>query len=577
MGQQRNEDIRVKNLLRDTNMMNLTNMRIGKRLAVGFGIAVALSMAISITGWWAGQSINSAAERALSEGTKTLLTRVAIYRTFKIEVLVHKIITAPDEERRKQYQAQLADERQVLKAQLSEIQEKAASETSRQLSQSLATAVASWRETNNRAIDLALSGKRDEALQLMHGEASAKMDTAADIANHLADWENNKRQAAVEEEAAITLKARWILGILSLLAVAISVGFGIFITRSISLPLGHAIFFVDQVSKGDVSRDVHAEYAARKDEIGDLAHSVQVMVENLRKLLREISQGIQTVASSATQLTAASSQTASSVTAMSEKSATVAAAAEESCATTSAVSSSMERASANLTSVAGATEEMSSTVAEIASNSEKARMISEKAMAQAQTISTIMSELGRAAQEIGKVTETITDISAQTNLLALNATIEAARAGTAGKGFAVVANEIKELAKQTSEATEDIKAKIAGVQNSTTGAVQTIETITGVIKEIGNTVASTAAAIEEQATVTKNVAGEIAQATAVVREVNDQVAQTASVSRSIASDIATVNNNTAEIRNGGEQVQSSATELSRLSEQLKVLVAQFSV
>jgi methyl-accepting chemotaxis protein len=188
-----------------------------------------------------------------------------------------------------------------------------------------------------------------------------------------------------------------------------------------------------------------------------------------------------------------------------------------------------------------------------------------------------MSELGRAAQEIGKVTETITDISAQTNLLALNATIEAARAGTAGKGFAVVANEIKELAKQTSEATEDIKAKIAGVQNSTTGAVQNIETITTVIKEIGNTVASTAAAIEEQATVTKNVAGEIAQATAVVREVNDQVAQTAAVARSIASDIASVNAETGGIREGGEQVEASAVELSRLSEQLKVLVAQFSI
>ncbi len=275
--------------------------------------------------------------------------------------------------------------------------------------------------------------------------------------------------------------------------------------------------FLEVVSGGDVSKDVPADMLARKDEVGDLGRSMQAMSEKLRHLLRDIGNGVQTVASSATQLTAASTQTASGVKSMSEKSATVAAAAEESCATTDAVSSSMEKASANLTSVAGATEEMSSTVAEIASNSEKARLISEKAMAQAQTISTMMAELGKAAQEIGKVTETITDISAQTNLLALNATIEAARAGSAGKGFAVVANEIKELAKQTSEATEDIKAKIAGVQNSTNDAVRTIETITGVIQEIGNTVASTAAAIEEQATVTKNVAGEIAEATAVVQ------------------------------------------------------------
>jgi methyl-accepting chemotaxis protein len=558
-------------------MMNLTNMRIGKRLAVGFGIAIVLAIGIAGTGWWSGQSINAAGDKALDEGSKLLLTHKTMLNVSTIEELVLKATTAPDKNHADQYQAQLTETRQAVRTQLAEIQDRAASETSKQLARDLTAAFAAQRETNYRALDLAAAGKRDEALQLLHGEAGARMVATSSIADQLAKWEENKRTAVVEEKAAIAAKARWILGILSLLSVAISVGFAIFITRSISKPLDEGTAFLEQVSKGDLSKDVTAEMLARKDEVGDLGRSVQTMAEHLRKLLREISQGIQTVASSSTQLTAASSQTASSVKSMSEKSSTVAAAAEESCATTTAVSSSMERASANLTSVAGATEEMSSTVAEIASNSEKARVISEKAMAQAQTISTIMSELGRAAQEIGKVTETITDISAQTNLLALNATIEAARAGTAGKGFAVVANEIKELAKQTSEATEDIKAKIAGVQNSTTGAVQSIETITGVIKEIGNTVASTAAAIEEQATVTKNVAGEIAQATAVVREVNDQVAQTATVSRSIASDIATVNSATAGIREGGQQVETSASELSRLSEQLKVLVAQFSV
>jgi methyl-accepting chemotaxis protein len=494
-----------------------------------------------------------------------------------VESIVLRIATAPDKERMEQYSSQLSDVRQEYKESLAQITAGVDSEAGKQLIQNLTADILAWRETNNRAIDLAVGGKHDEALQLLHGEAGVRMAATAAVAKQLADFGEKRRSEAVEDESRIAAKMRWILGLLALLAVGASVFFGILITRSISKPLDEGTAFLEQVSKGDLSKDVTAEMLARKDEVGDLGRSVQTMAESLRKLLREISQGVQTVASSATQLTAASTQTASSVKDMAEKSSTVAAAAEESCATTTSVSSSMERASANLTSVAGATEEMSSTVAEIASNSEKARVISEKAMAQAQTISTIMAELGRAAQEIGKVTETITDISAQTNLLALNATIEAARAGSAGKGFAVVANEIKELAKQTSEATEDIKAKIAGVQNSTTGAVQTIETITGVIKEIGNTVASTAAAIEEQATVTKNVAGEIAQATAVVREVNDQVAQTATVSRSIASDIATVNSATAGLREGGEQVETSAGELSRLSEQLKVLVAQFSV
>lgn len=558
-------------------MMNLKDMRIGKRLALGFGIAIVLAIAIAATGWWANESVSTAADKASAQGGRNLLRSKAMQDNSFTNYIVLKIVTAPDKEHENAYKAQLAEMRQTLKAELAEIESGAVSAEAKQLAANMVAATAAQRETNNHAMDLAANGKRDQAMQLMHGEAGERMAATLSVEEQLLNLSSRQREELIAEKAAITSKARWILGILSFLAVGISVAFALFITRSISAPLGQAVYLLNQVSKGDISHDIHKENADRKDEVGDLARALHTTIESLRKLVSDLSQGIQTVASSATELSAASAQAATSAKSMSEKSATVAAAAEESCATSSSVSASMERASANLTSVAGATEQMSSTVAEIASNSEKARAISEKAMAQAQTISTIMSELGRAAQEIGKVTETITDISAQTNLLALNATIEAARAGSAGKGFAVVANEIKELAKQTSEATEDIKAKIAGVQNSTTGAVQTIETITGVIKEIGNTVASTAAAIEEQATVTKNVAGEIAQATTVVREVNEQVAQTASVSRSIASDIATVNSATADIRGGGEQVQSSATELSRLSEHLKVLVAQFSV
>jgi methyl-accepting chemotaxis protein len=188
-----------------------------------------------------------------------------------------------------------------------------------------------------------------------------------------------------------------------------------------------------------------------------------------------------------------------------------------------------------------------------------------------------MQKLGQAAQEIGHVTETITNISAQTNLLALNATIEAARAGTAGKGFAVVANEIKELAKQTAEATEDIKTKIAGIQSSTGTAISDIGQITTVIRDVGSIVASIAAAIEQQANVTKDVAGNIAQASTGVREANQRVSQTAEVSKSIAHDIASVNAAVVDIRQGGQHVQSSALELSKLAELLGAQVAQFSM
>ena len=348
----------------------------------------------------------------------------------------------------------------------------------------------------------------------------------------------------------------------------------ILFARNFTNPIQRAVDVLKIISEGDLTKRLEVESL---DEIGSMAGYFNQVVEKLESIIGDIAGNANILAASATELSAVSAQTAQSVQSLSGKTSTVAAAAEESSANTISVAASMEQASTNLSSVASATEEMSATIGEIAANSEKARAISADAAAQAASVSALMQQLGQAAQEIGKVTETITDISSQTNLLALNATIEAARAGAAGKGFAVVANEIKELAKQTAAATEDIKAKIGGVQSSAGSAIADIEKITGVIKEVGHLVAGIATAIEEQAAVTRDVAGNIAQASAGVQEANERVAQTAAVSRSMAQDIAGVDAAAGEIRSGGEQVQASAAELSKLAEQLKSLVGQFKV
>jgi methyl-accepting chemotaxis protein len=373
-------------------------------------------------------------------------------------------------------------------------------------------------------------------------------------------------------------QTQWLLSISTLLSLAMGLGIAFFFSGKVVGALSLVVERLKAIAGGDLSgAKLPESVLARADELGTLATASQTMSENLRKLLSGIAGGVQTLAASATELTAVASQTASGTTSMSEKAHTVAAAAEEASANTLSIAAGMEESSSSLSSVASATEEMSATVGDISANTAKARSISEQATGQAQTITDQMQKLGQAAQEIGHVTETITNISAQTNLLALNATIEAARAGTAGKGFAVVANEIKELARQTAEATEDIKARIAGIQNSTGTAISNIGQITTVIKDVGTIVTSIAAAIEEQATVTKDVAGNIAQASGGVRDANERVSQTAQVSKSIAKDIAGVNLAVAEIQQGGEHVQASAADLSHLAEQLGAQVAQFRV
>jgi methyl-accepting chemotaxis protein len=347
------------------------------------------------------------------------------------------------------------------------------------------------------------------------------------------------------------------------------------VRKLVIVPLGRSVQLANSIAHSDLSQQDLAVESS--DEIGEANAALNTMKNNLRKLLGGIAVGVQTLAAAATELTAVSKQTAAGTAAMSDRAHGVAAAAEEASANTLSIASGMEQSTSSLHSVASATEEMSATIGDISANTAKARIISEQATGQAQTITAQMEKLGQAAQEIGHVTETITNISAQTNLLALNATIEAARAGTAGKGFAVVANEIKELAKQTAEATEDIKQRIAGIQNSTGSAITDIGQITTVIKDVGTIVTSIAAAIEEQATVTRDVAGNIAQASSGVRDANERVSQTAEVSKSIARDIASVNMAVTEIRHGGENVQASAVDLSKLAEQLGAQVAQFKV
>ncbi|MGA7342084.1 MAG: methyl-accepting chemotaxis protein [Terracidiphilus sp.] len=558
-------------------MSNLADMKVGKRLALGFGTCLVLTMGIAAVAYWGLAALKRASDNLTEQSNRMLVIKDASVDIANIYLDIWHVVTTKDPESREEYKSALEKTRATYAAKLAQLKDSGNPDYGREQMQNIQTAVGNARDLNVRVVDMAMKGDDAKALSEFAGEGSTKGQAIFQAMADYCDWQQQQVKETQQAMEQVQSRVYWVLAIMILVSVGLTVVFAGMVSRSITAPVLLGVSVVQRISEGDVSQNVPEAMRARKDELGDLARAMQTMSESLRKLLGGIANGVQTLAASATELSAVSKQTASGTASMSEKATTVAAAAEEASANTMSIAAGMEQSSSSLSSVASATEQMSATVGDISANTSKARSISEQATGQAQTISEQMQKLGQAAQEIGHVTETITNISAQTNLLALNATIEAARAGTAGKGFAVVANEIKELARQTAEATEDIKSRIAGIQNSTGAAINEIGQITTVIKDVGGIVSSIAAAIEEQAAVTKDVAGNIAQASAGVREANERVSHTAEVSRTIALDIAGVNSAVVDIRQGGEHVQASAVDLSKLAEQLGAQVAQFRV
>jgi methyl-accepting chemotaxis protein len=221
---------------------------------------------------------------------------------------------------------------------------------------------------------------------------------------------------------------------------------------------------------------------------------------------------------------------------MTQRSVTVAAATEELTASMTDVTNSTAETMDSMKTVAAAVEEMTASISEIAQNAAHASGAVGAAAELVQTSNDKIGQLGRAADEIGKVIEVIQDIAEQTNLLALNATIEAARAGDAGRGFAVVATEVKELAKQTADATEDIRARIEGIQSSSSQAVDSIRQISDVIQQVNDVSKTIASAVEEQSITTKEIARTVSTASAAGDRVARTIGEAANVVQQIARD-----------------------------------------
>jgi methyl-accepting chemotaxis protein len=292
-----------------------------------------------------------------------------------------------------------------------------------------------------------------------------------------------------------------------------------------------------------------ASVISTKFEQLDAALREHELAERLKTAFNTIAENAHTLASASEELTAVSQQMGS--------------AANETSAQAGVVSAASEQVSNNIAAVATSAEEMNASIREIAQNATEAARIAATAVEAAHATNQTISHLGVSSTEIGKVVKVITSIAQQTNLLALNATIEAARAGDAGKGFAVVANEVKELARQTAAATEDISLKIEAIQHDTGQAVQAIAQIGSIIDQISVLQNTTASAVEEQ--------------TATTNEIARNASEVAKGGSEIARNVTSVSGAARQTAEGAANVLDSARELARLASALNRVVEQFQV
>jgi len=283
------------------------------------------------------------------------------------------------------------------------------------------------------------------------------------------------------------------------------------------------------------------------DAVGQMGVALTKLLADLRESVTSIAVNSEALAGAADELQVVSSQMGANSAETSNQ--------------VNLVSSASNEVSRNVETVTSGAEQMSASIKEIARNAAEAAKVASQAVEAAKVTNETVTKLGDSSAEIGLIVKVITGIAQQTNLLALNATIEAARAGEAGKGFAVVANEVKELAKETAKATEDISAKIEAIQADTQSSVQSISGILDIINQIAEFQDTIASAVEEQAATTSEIARSVNDASRGTTEITANMQNVSQTADSTAS--------------GAANSQRAATELSRMAGDLQSLVGRF--
>jgi len=369
-------------------------------------------------------------------------------------------------------------------------------------------------------------------------------------------------------QASIFLKNVGVAGVAIVLIIVIALR----VSGKIASPITSAAKFANIIAAGDLTTPCEAQAVG---EVGDLITAMNTMRSNLRSIVENLVANAETLGQSSLDLSSTAEQLAAGAEETTQQSSSVAGATETMSVNMKSMVGSTAEMTSNVKSIASAIGQMTESIDEIARNAGQASSIADEATQLTASSNEKICQLGTAAHEIGEVIKVIQDIAEQTNLLALNATIEAARAGQSGKGFAVVAAEVKELAKQTSQATEDIRGKVESIQNATTDAVGSIGKISKVIANVNQASTTIAAAVEEQSVTSRQITQSVNRTSTVAETAANSVTASAAACKEISGNIGAVDQAARETAEGASLASQAGSELTTLANELKTVVNAF--
>ena len=528
---------------------------LGKKLGLGFGVILALTVLSAMLAYVKASAMKEIQDRTTAVRMPTIKALTDLQRDLnQAQSKGRQAVLAGNESERWEAANKIFDSdwEEIGKdvARLDELSPKWSLQANRDRLADVKKQLPALREVQEAAMKHAVGSERDAVIKAGNefADKATPITEAMKIPlGEVADSNDKLLQEETEEMNAESRSMNLTMAITTFAALGIGIFVAVSLSRGIAGATQSLLVQAEAIAAGDLTRE---DLRVRsQDELGDLTTAINKMSGSLKRIILSISENAMQVASASEELNSTSQQ----ITANSE----------ETSAQADVVSKAAQSVSQNLQTVATGAEEMGASIKEIAKNATEAAKVATSAVKVAETTTVTVSKLGESSCEIGQVIKVITSIAQQTNLLALNATIEAARAGEAGKGFAVVANEVKELAKETARATEDISRKIEAIQTDTKAAVDAIASISGVIHQINDISSTIATAVEEQ--------------NATTNEMSRNVSEAAHGSGEITSNIARVAEAAQGTTRGATDTQKASQQLVETSTQLRRLVEQFKI